>query len=168
LLVFAPIQQPFGRAVDEGHAPSASSPTTPEVTEDSTESNSRRRRSIWRVFSSKRVALALQLPGHLVEIPAQHRDLVIAPLLAHLHVQIARAHALRGPGQPPHRARQPLGEPQPSQIAARIRITANPDKAGRTRTARARARFPAACRSRTVSCVSSSSARISPSTSRLT
>jgi hypothetical protein len=61
-------QKPRWRTVDmKVDRPSASSPITPEVTEDSTESNRRRRDSICRVLFQKRVALALELPGHLIE-----------------------------------------------------------------------------------------------------
>ena len=58
------LQEPLGGAVDEGrHVPSASSPTTPAVTEDSTESNRRRRRSICRLWpeASSRCAFSCRV-----------------------------------------------------------------------------------------------------------
>ena len=64
------------------------------------------------VLLDHRVALPFELAGHLVEKLPQHRDLIIAAIIGDAHIQIALAHALRGTGQLPHRARQPLGKPQ--------------------------------------------------------
>ena len=58
------------------------------------------------------VALALHLAGHLVEGPSEQRDLVVAPLLAHAHVEVAVADALGRRGEPADGPRQALGEPQ--------------------------------------------------------
>ena len=60
----------------------------------------------------QRLALALELPRHLVEQPAQRCDLVIAVLFGDLHVKITTPDPFRRPGEPPDRARQPFGKPQ--------------------------------------------------------
>ena len=64
------------------------------------------------VGGDKRVALPFQLTRHLIEKTPQHRNFVIARLFADLHVQVARAHALRRARQSAHGARQTLCEPQ--------------------------------------------------------
>ncbi len=58
------------------------------------------------------VALALHLSDHFVERPAEKRDLVVALLLAHAHVEIAPADTLGGAGKPADRSRKTFREPQ--------------------------------------------------------
>ena len=65
------------------------------------------------VGGDQRVALALHLPGHLVEGAPEERDLVVALLLAHPDVEVALPDPLGGAGEPADRPRQPLGEPEP-------------------------------------------------------
>ena len=93
--------------------PLASSPITPAVTPESTEFEQPSSPLGLLVRRDQRVALALHLTGHLVERASEERDLVVAPLLAHPHVEIALPHPLRRARQPSHGARQPLGEPEP-------------------------------------------------------
>ena len=51
----------------------------------------------------KRLALDLELAGHLVEHPAQHGDFVVPRFFLHMNVEIPAPDALRSPGQPPDR-----------------------------------------------------------------
>ena len=53
------------------------------------------------VTVKKRVALALELPRHLVEQTAQGGNLIIAVAFGNLHIQITAAHPLRRPRQTP-------------------------------------------------------------------
>ncbi len=63
----------------------------------------------------QRVALALQLPRHPVENPAQHRDFIGAPELLDPDAQIAGADALGGACEPPDRLGEAFGEPEAQQ-----------------------------------------------------
>ena len=102
----------FAARLTNSIRPSASRPITPAVTFDSTESNRRRRSSVRSWLSISASTLTFQLPGHLVEKPAQHGNFVVAFFFDHLHVQIARADALGRPGKATNRAAKTFGKPQ--------------------------------------------------------
>ena len=85
---------------------------TPAVTPESTEFEQPPPPLGLGVGLDQGVALALHLAGHLVEGPPEQRDLVVALLLAHPHVEVALADPFGGAGQPTDGPREPLGEPQ--------------------------------------------------------
>jgi hypothetical protein len=64
------------------------------------------------VLFDQRVALALQLPRHLVEQLPQHRDLVIARSSATRTSRSPCPTRCAAPAKPPHGPRQAFGEPQ--------------------------------------------------------
>ena len=111
-LIVVPVQQPLGRAVDKGHPPF---PVQPDHARGDRGQHAIEQAAalfdLMGVFQ-QRLALALQLLGHLVEVPRQHGDFVVAAFLQHPHVQITRPHALRRTGQTPDGAGQAFGEPQ--------------------------------------------------------
>ncbi len=100
-----PVQQPPGRAVNEGHPPLRVAPDHPR--------GDRRQHRIEQTpapvdlggIVQQGLALPLELAGHLVEIAPQHGNLVIAIILDDLHIQITATNPLGRRGQPPHRAR---------------------------------------------------------------
>ncbi len=105
-------EDPRRRAVGEGHAPRLVEADHPRGDRGQHRIEQPPAALDPAVGVHQRLALRLQLPGHLVEDAPQHRDLVVALLLDHLHVEVAAADPLRRPREPPHRPRQPLGEPQ--------------------------------------------------------
>ena len=113
MLFLLPCQQPFGGTVDEGDAALRVQPHHPR--RDGPENRIEKPPAPFDLFGigQQRLALGLELARHLVEVTAQHGDLVIALFLADMNVQIARSDPLRRAGQAPHRARKALGEPQP-------------------------------------------------------
>ena len=114
-LLFVPIQQPLGRAVYKGHAPSVIYPNHTRCDRGQNRIEQPPAPFDLAGVIQQRLALALQLPRHLVKILAEHGNLVIALFLDHLHIQIARAHLLRSPRQTPHGAAETLGKPQAQQ-----------------------------------------------------
>ncbi len=98
LLVARPVEQPLGRAVDEGHAPLRIEPDDPR--------GNRREHGIEQApppldlprVVEQRLALPLQLARHLVEVAAKHGDLVIALFLADLNLKITGTDLLRRAG----------------------------------------------------------------------
>ena len=113
LLILRPRQKPHGRAVHKGHA-------TFRVEPDNARCH-RRQHGIEQAAAAfnlavdvqQRLALAPQLPCHLIKVPPQHGDFIIAIFFTHAHVQITCPNLLRRSSEAAHGAGQPLRKPQP-------------------------------------------------------
>ena len=150
--------------------PASFRPMTPAVTEDSTLSNSRRRVSVASFCSISASRWPFNCRVIWLKQAAQHRDLVIAAFFGDTHVEVALSNALRRSRQlPPTGREQALGEPQaqPDRRQHHDQREAEVEKP-ETRTERGAIGLQLPVRAARSACVSSSSARMSPSTSRLT
>ena len=112
-MILMPVQQAFGGTVHKGDPPFCIQPDNTRG--DRAEHRIKQAATAFNLLGvvQQNVTLPFQLAGHLVEIPPQHGDFVVALFFHHLHIQVTRADALCRPGQPPDRARQSFRKPQP-------------------------------------------------------
>ena len=106
--------------------PSSLSPTTPAVTEESTESNSRRRASIWRLFSKS--ASRWRLSWRVIWLKIRP-SMAISSSPSSSVTCTSRSPEPTLCAAPASRPTGPESRPanhRPSQIEARITISANP------------------------------------------